>query len=362
MRIDLPSLLPLICPACRRLSERGRELSTVSLVEVLSHGRSPDGAHDPDEVEQGVLGCDSPACRRRYPILEGIPVLLADLTGFVAGQTAALIADTAPELLALLCEPGPDDAALPRQAEHLSIYLDAHYGDRASPPPDELGLLSLPPSSCGGSELWQVLAARAAEPVERAVELGCSVGRGLAELARGAALTVGVELHFMALRKARRLLRGHGLRYPRRRLGRHYDVAELAAAPALPSVHLICSDALDPPLLPEGFQRVAALNLLDSVRWPPGLLSVVDGLCAPGGEILVSSPFAWQSGVVDEAGRIGGGDPEAALHAQLTSGRGLSAAYTIEETAELRWQLRRDRRSAQSYRVHFLRGRKRGPA
>jgi hypothetical protein len=64
--------------------------------------------------------------------------------------------------------------------------------------------------------------------------------------------------------------------------------------------------------------------------------------------------------VVDEGGRIGGIDPEGALAAQLTSGDELSSAYTIEELAELRWHLRRDRRSAQSYRVHLVRARRNG--
>jgi hypothetical protein len=100
------------------------------------------------------------------------------------------------------------------------------------------------------------------------------------------------------------------------------------------------------------------MNLLDSVRSPPQLLSVVDGLLAPGGELLLASPYSWQSGVVDEAGRIGGADPATALRQILQSGDGLQAAYAIEAEDELPWQLRRDARTVHLYAVHMLRARK----
>jgi SAM-dependent methyltransferase len=209
-----------------------------------------------------------------------------------------------------------------------------------------------------------LIAERAQAPVACAVELGCSVGRGLVELSRGAQLVVGVDLHLGALLSARRLLLGEPLRYARRILGRHYALAQIAAGANLGSrVAVICGDALDPPLLPQGFSRVVACNLLDSVRSPAGLLSVVDGLCAPGGELLLTSPYSWQSGVVDEGARIGGADPAADLRTILHSGgrglvAGLEAAYTIEDDRDLRWELRRDARSAQTYAVHALRARK----
>lgn len=368
MRADLPELLPLICPACRHRSERGRELFTLSLAEVLR--LAPDPAPDTLEVEEGVLACDNPACGRRYPILGGIPILLpaagagtgepATLGGLAAGQLAALAHQSlTPQTAALLALEGPDDAPLPRLLEHLSIYLDAHWGDRATPPPDG------PPGQTagfGGGPLMAALAERAGAPVARAVELGCSVGRGLFELARGAELVVGVDLHLGALLCAHRLLRGQPLRYARRRIGRHYTPAQLPPAPSN-RVALICGDALDPPLLPHEFERVVACNLLDSVPSPAGLLSVVDGLCAPQGELLLASPYSWQSGVVGEGARLGGADPAADLRAMLQSGgaglsAGLEAAYTLEDERELTWELRRDARSAHAYTVHFLRARK----
>ncbi|MBC7977734.1 MAG: hypothetical protein H7138_22375 [Myxococcales bacterium] len=121
---------------------------------------------------------------------------------------------------------------------------------------------------------------------------------------------------------------------------------------------LICADALDPPLVPGAFDRVVALNLIDSVASPRQLLAVLDGLCAPGGELIVSSPYAWQSSVMADDARIGGLDPGADLTAILRDGVGLSARYRIEDEAELPWTLRRDSRSSASYAIHYLRARK----
>ncbi|HEX8951326.1 MAG TPA: hypothetical protein VF945_05750, partial [Polyangia bacterium] len=90
----------LVCLGCRARTERGRELHTLSPCD-------------------GALVCDNAACRRRYPIVDGIPVIARDPEAHLAKWGAELV-DGAPEAL----------------AEHLSIYLDAHWGDYAAPPPD----------------------------------------------------------------------------------------------------------------------------------------------------------------------------------------------------------------------------------
>jgi hypothetical protein len=110
--------------------------------------------------------------------------------------------------------------------------------------------------------------------------------------------------------------------------------------------------------VPGGFDRVAAFNLLDAVLEPPRLLSVLDGLCAPGGEVVMTSPYAWQSGIVADEQRLGGADPAAAVRRRFTDGDGLEARYRIADEAELPWSLRRDARSGTSYRVHWLRAHK----
>ena len=373
MIADLPARLPLICPRCGRVSERGRELWTVSLVEVFASepaapgmsspvlNRVADAAPEPVEVLEGVLRCDNAACQASYPIVDGIPILVSDPAQLLCNQPAGLLLSLRPETLALLVQGASDDAPLQRVLEHLSIYLDAHWGDCAEP------RLSPPAGPWGGEALFSALDARfaASPPKGFVVELGCGVGRGLAMLRRKSALAVGIDLHLPALRAARRLLRGETLSFARRSLGRHYQAATLRppAAGGLGQVALICADALDPPLPPESAEGVVALNLLDSVSHPGQLLSVLDGLCCDGGELFLASPYSWQSSVVHEGARLGEptGDAAAVLRSQLISGAGLRARYELSWQSDLPWELRRDARCLHRYLVDALAARKMGP-
>jgi SAM-dependent methyltransferase/uncharacterized protein YbaR (Trm112 family) len=324
----------LVCPGCRT--------RTADRIDVRTLSPSGD-----------LLVCE---CGRRYPVIDGVPLVLAEPAAYLRAEPATIVErDLAPDVVALLVAEGPDDAPYPRLVEHLSIYLDAHWGDRAEPPPDGPG------AGFGMRAIVDKIAERAAHRVGLAVELGCSTGRIIAELAAGADHVAGIELSFGAIRRARRLLDGERVAYPRRMIGRRYLAASTAAGDrAVPAARrmLVCGDALDPPLVPGMFDRVVALNLLDSVPHPRQLLSVIDGLCRPGGEVILSSPYTWQSAVMADAERLGGLDPARDLAAIFRGGVGLGARYEIEEEAELPWALRRDARSAASYAIHYLRARK----
>ena len=313
----------LVCPGCRTLSGDRLDVSTL------------DPAGD-------MLVCE---CGRRYPIVDDVPIVMTDASTYLRNEVATIVErDMAPDVAALLVAPGPDEAPYPRMLEHLSIYLDAHWGDRATPPRDEA--FALAPF---------VERIAALPTVAMAVELGCSVGRVLAELP--AERAVGLDMHFGAVRRARRLLAGESLTYARREVGRHYSAATTTGKRTADR-KVVCADVLDPPLLPDVWDRVIALNMLDSVAHPRQLLSVIDGLCKLGGEIILSSPYAWQSAVLQDHERFGGADPAAALRTLLTEGTGLRARYRIEDEAEILWTLRRDARSAVTYRTHYIRARK----
>ena len=320
----------LVCPGCRTRDDAGLHVRTLE----------PRGEN---------LACE---CGRTYPVIDGVPVIFRDEASIPSAGPDEQ--DLSPEVSAALAEPGPDDAPYARLLEHLSIYLDAHWGDRATPPPDGPA-----PAFAAAAIVGRI----AALPrVRTTVELGCSTGRILAELARSSDHVTGLDLWLGAVRRARRLLDGEPLPYARRIAGRHYRTATITPGDRTVAAErrvILCGDALDPPLVPFEYNRVVALNMLDAVPHPRQLLLVADNLCAPGGELVLAAPFAWQGAVLADHERIGGADPAADLAAILRDGRDLGSRYEIVEQADLPWTLRRDARSAVAYRTHYLRAVKR---
>ena len=325
---NLLSAFPVVCPVCRKSDDDGLHLHTVE----------PEGP--------GHLLCVG--CGFAFPLIDGIPLLAKDLGGLVRSNGLALLdGAVSASVAATLALAGDDDDAWQKMLEGLSTWGLSHWGDVAEPR-----------AVFGFREFFDHLTRRAMHPVENAVELGCGFGRGLAALSLGAERVVGVDISVAALKRARRLLAGEAQELPVRVAGRHYDVARLSPQDRCENVLLLAADALDPPLPPGIFERVVSLNLLDTIPRPRALLGVMDGLCAPGGELIVASPFCWQTGIVDEGERIGDRDPADALMGLLESGTGLSGPYTIEESFDLHWTLRRDARQDLGYSVHWIRARK----
>jgi SAM-dependent methyltransferase len=273
-----------------------------------------DGRLDLRTIERrgDEMACE---CGAVYPIVDGVP-------------RVAPVTSSAPEVL--------DDLTL----EHLSIYLEADW------------------ASAGAEQLHARIAARASEPVADAVELGCSAGRIVAELAKGAKHVVGIDVNASILARAKRLLDGETVTYQRRMIGTSYEEATVSGI-ALDASRftLVSGDALDPPLVPGHYDRVVALNVLDAVPHPRQLLAVMSGLCAPGGELIIASPYQWHDGVVAVEERFGGADPAGELVRILTSGE-LGVPYVILEQAEVPWALRRNARSTITFQSHYVRARK----
>ena len=93
MRASHLEALAPICPSCKTgalaLSQRIRG--------------------EPEDVIEGLIQCDNKACQHEYPIIDGIPLLVADLRRLVPEQVLGILgrADLSETMLALLGIPQP---------------------------------------------------------------------------------------------------------------------------------------------------------------------------------------------------------------------------------------------------------------
>lgn len=180
----------------------------------------------------GGLGLTCPRCGQDYPVVDGVPLVLADLDGWLRQEGAAVLLrrDLPPLLLARLA--AGTEGVVWRDLERLAAWT--------GPPSPE-------------RDAWR-RSCRALTDGP-AVELGCGP---LADDGR----VVGLDLHWASLRA-----RG---------------------GPC------VLADALEPPWAPESCALVIADSLLDSCRDPSLLLHRARELLRPGGWLCLSSPFCWR--------------------------------------------------------------------
>jgi len=356
-REHLDALRPL-CPRCLR---RGVE-AALSLGAVW---REEGGA-----VLEGVLHCPDPACRCEYPVLDGIPLLVADLRDFCFRNQLSLLgrADLGPELEGLLGDCLGPGSAQDARNQVLSTYGFDHWGDA-----DPAGTFGGRPGAV--RELLGRLLDLAGElPAGPVLDAGCAAGRtsfdlagrlggGLAGRAKG--LVLGADLNLDLLRLAQSaLLRGLAA-YPLRRAGIAYERRAFAVAPEhREQVDFWCLDAAEPPFAAGTFGLAASLNLVDCVASPYGHLAGLEKVLRPGGKALLCTPYDWSGGATPPEGWLGGhsqrgearGDPAAVLRSLLAGGGhpGALAGLRLAAEAEGRWRLRLHDRSSMDYAVHLV--------
>lgn len=350
-----------ICPPCQ--IDHGEEHRLVLTVEAKREG---------DDILEGVLQCPSARCQREYPILDGIPLLVPDVRGYLASQLQQLTLrdDLSPVIEGFLGEGSGPGSPLDVTRTHLSSYVSDHYGewdDPAGPADDRDGA---PASSVAQAlELGLEVAARSGAPITGGplLDIGCAVGRATFDLTRlGTGLVVGVDLGFHLLRLASRVLRGGSVRYPRRRSGVLYDWREFPVpTPGAVRVDFWASDAGHLPFPTGSIGGAVALNLLDCVYGPLDLLRSVSRVLRPGATLVLATPYDWTPAATTIEAWIGGHSPrspgagasEAVLRALLTPGAhpaSVAGLQLIGERDRVPWTVRLHDRSSVVYRLHVV--------
>lgn len=348
-REHFDALRPL-CPRCLR---RGIEAA----LGLAAAWREEGGA-----VQEGVLHCPEPACRSEYPIVDGIPLLVADLRDFCSRNQLSLLGreDLSPDLEGLLGDCLGPGSAQDSRRQIVSTYAFDHWGD-------------LDPAGAAGSRpgaalelLSRLLDLAGAVPEGPALDAGCAAGRTSFALAdRSPGLVLGADLNLDLLRLAQSALRQGRVRYALRRAGIVYERRDFAVSPqSAPRVDFWCLDAAEPPFAAATFGLAASLNLVDCVASPLGHLSGLERVLKPGGKALLCTPYDWSAGATPPEGWFGGhsqrgetrGDPAAVLRSLLAGGGhpAALAGLRLAAEAEGRWRVRLHDRSSVDYEAHLV--------
>lgn len=249
---------PLVCPVCRHLVDGALH------VRLLT------------EAEPGLLGC---ACGARYPVVDGVPIVLRDLPAWLEGEGAeALRRADLPEPCARLIAEGAG-GALARNDALVATYEKSREG-----------------------ALQDLLRERGAALEGRVLELGAGLG-GL-----GRDDHVALDLNLALLRRN-------------------------------PARQRVCGDAADPPFLGGTFDAVVAANLLDSCRDPAVVLAQADALLRPGGRLIVTCAFAFQDAITPRARRFTPEDLRAALNGERPFLGYFLPHRVVEEAPRVAWPL-----------------------
>ena len=318
------------------------------------------------EIIAGVLHCPSQACAHEFPIVDGLPVIVADLGGLLTRQAAALLLrrDFPPALESLVGDALGPDSWFDALRQTASTYGWDAFGELD---PDER-LLQGGPMPGAARRCLARLCDLAGEPAAgRVLDLGCGAGRTSFALAErhGGALVLGVDVNLGLLRLARGALAGL-VDYPRRRIGLVYDRRRFAVClPGSERVDFWACDASALPFTDGSADLTAAVNLLDCMADPAGLLSELARLLAPGGRLLLSTPYDWTTRATQPAQWIGGHSQRAAhggsgedfLRSLLAEGahrRSVAGLDLLAEDTNFPWQTRLHDRSTVAYAAHLL--------
>lgn len=352
MRLKHFEAIRPICPVCLPADGPG---SPLRIAQVEREG----GGH----VIEAILHCSNPACQREYPVIDGIPLLIANLRQFVADNASRLLGrrDLSPTMESLIgdcCGPGSDFDVVRQQ---VSAYVWEHYGefDPAEEVDGERGtMLAALDAACA-----------LADPIPEGpvLEVGTGVGRGAFALAaRTDDLVLGVDLHLPMLRVAGEVLRGGRVSYARRRVGIVFDRREFDVdIPRRENVDFWACDATALPFAPATFAFAVGMNLLDCIHAPRELLVSIARVLRDGGRVALTSPYDWSAGATPIEGWLGGhsqrstsrGSSEPVVRALLTPGGSPMAVEGLRLTGEiddLPWRVRLHDRSTMTYRLHLV--------
>jgi uncharacterized protein YbaR (Trm112 family)/SAM-dependent methyltransferase len=296
MRKDLFELVPLKCPFC------GASLAMLKVHAMRG-----------DEIEEALLQCKSLRCRRVYPVISSIPVLIADLSAYIPTQAGLLrrleggcLGDAFTADLERFCGVAASSFRRPSAEEEkahrmsLAYYLLRQYPMQVTPADGLEGLIPIRRDSA----LYGIdgIIGKMPRTGGVAVDFGCAAGRFVFELASAADFSLGIDYSFDLVESALRIQRESQLMFVLSGEKGELRPATIKfeAGDAGLRSGFIAADVLAP-VLPEGSLSIAsALNIITELPKPVKTLVSIDRALGSGGYLLFGSTYNWMAKLDDE--------------------------------------------------------------
>lgn len=226
-----------------------------------------------NECVEGLLVCE--LCNTRYPILDGVPILVRDFVRYASNRGAIygswLLGSKTPEMKNFLRDfasrLNPDLVSNDRYEEdgywfapYKWTQYDHTYDDH---------FLKLLKRDTKPTELYNKIIGQVPVRSEGlALDLGCSMGYTTLQLSQKYSYAIGIDLSFSFVKEARR-----------RMWEANIGNSEFCVA-----------DSIDLPFGAMKFDLILAVNLLELVE-PTRLLSSIHGLLKPHAEAVFADPY-----------------------------------------------------------------------
>lgn len=385
MRLSHFEALKPLCPNCRNLESALESHLRIESVSVKAR----------EQIVEGTLQCPNPNCLSEFPIIDGVPIIMPQLRKYVSDNIFHIVVrnDLSPTTKSILNDCCAQGSALDSMKQHLSSYVWDHYAE--FDPNESAGnavcsslvrVLKHAWQSSNESENHSThpgdstiqSASLDSNDELPSIDFGCGPGRSTIELAnhnksRNAnTLTLGIDMNFSMLRVASEMLRSRRITYPRRRVGVVYDERTFEVPfDNLEEVDFWACNALAFPFKNGTFGNAVAMNILDAISSPYGLLRSISNALAPNGVATLATPYDWTESVTPIEEWLGGhsqrgqseGKSEPQLRRLMRNANQIPPETAIplrieREWLNVPWNVRIHERNSLNYSVHLLTARR----
>jgi hypothetical protein len=193
--------------------------------------------------------------------------------------------------------------------------------------------------------------------IDKALEVGCCVGRGTFQLAeQTCALTLGIDVSPLFLRKALQVQKTGKATYDLRRSGLLYERQEIPFKSAnSQNVDFWAADAMALPFADQSIAFISALNVIDCVPSPVAMLQEV--VRTTNRFAAICSPWDWTGSVTPEENWIGGHSPRANYQgdsAQILKSLLPPSIRVVAEEKDIPWGVRMHDKHTASYKTDLI--------